>query len=83
MAITTAVVTAMGEKVQEEAGERGMDKQKRMERLRTEALTCPECPNRARRLRVVFGEGDVNAPVMLVGQGPPTTTTAPNGCSSV
>jgi uracil-DNA glycosylase family 4 len=47
-----------------------MDKQERMERLRTEALTCPQCPNQGRRLRVVFGEGDVNAPLMLVGQGP-------------
>jgi uracil-DNA glycosylase family protein len=41
-----------------------------MERLRTEALTCPGCPNKDTRLRVVFGEGDVNAEVMLVGQGP-------------
>jgi DNA polymerase len=41
-----------------------------MEQLRTEALTCPECPNKDRRLRVVFGEGDVEAKVMLVGQGP-------------
>jgi uracil-DNA glycosylase family 4 len=46
------------------------DKQERMERLRSEALTCPECPNQGRRLRVVFGEGDVTAAVMLVGQGP-------------
>jgi uracil-DNA glycosylase family 4 len=61
---------AAGEKVLKEAGERDMDKLRRMERLRTEALTCPECPNRGRRLRVVFGEGDVNAPAMLVGQGP-------------
>jgi uracil-DNA glycosylase len=46
------------------------DKQHRMEGLRTQALTCPGCPNRATRLRVVFGEGDVHAKVMLVGQGP-------------
>jgi uracil-DNA glycosylase len=46
------------------------DKQHQMERLRTEALTCPGCPNKDTRLRVVFGEGDVNAEVMLVGQGP-------------
>jgi uracil-DNA glycosylase len=47
-----------------------MDKQHQMEGLRTQALTCPGCPNRATRLRVVFGEGDVHAKVMLVGQGP-------------
>lgn len=47
-----------------------MDRQHQMERLRTEALTCPGCPNKDTRLRVVFGEGDVNAEVMLVGQGP-------------
>jgi uracil-DNA glycosylase len=47
-----------------------MEKQKRMEELRAQALICPGCPNKATRLRVVFGEGDVNAKVMLVGQGP-------------
>ena len=47
-----------------------MDKQVQMDALRTQALTCPGCPNRDRRFRVVFGEGDVQAKVMLVGQGP-------------
>src|SRR5919197_4901263 len=47
-----------------------MDKQTQMEQLRTEALTCPTCPNIKTRLRVVFGEGDVNAQAMFVGQGP-------------
>jgi len=47
-----------------------MDKQQRMEALRTQALACQECPNHDTRFRVVFGEGDVNAKVMLVGQGP-------------
>jgi DNA polymerase len=47
-----------------------MDRQKRMEELRTQALTCPGCPNKVTRFRVVFGEGDVDAGVMLVGQGP-------------
>jgi DNA polymerase len=41
-----------------------------MDVLRAQALTCPACPNRDTRLRVVFGEGDVDAKVMLVGQGP-------------
>jgi DNA polymerase len=47
-----------------------MDKKHQMDALRTEALTCPGCPNRQTRLRVVFGEGDADAEVMLVGQGP-------------
>ena len=47
-----------------------MEKQDRMDALRAQALTCPECPNRDTRFRVVFGEGDVHARVMLVGQGP-------------
>jgi uracil-DNA glycosylase family protein len=47
-----------------------MDKQDQMERLKAQALTCPPCPNAKTRLRVVFGEGDVNAKAMLVGQGP-------------
>jgi uracil-DNA glycosylase family 4 len=47
-----------------------MDRQQRMEALRTQALTCPGCPNKVTRFRVVFGEGDVHANVMLVGQGP-------------
>jgi DNA polymerase len=47
-----------------------LDKQQRMEALRTQALTCPGCPNRDTRFRVVFGEGDPHAKVMLVGQGP-------------
>jgi uracil-DNA glycosylase len=47
-----------------------MDRQKRMEELRAQALTCPGCPNKATRFQVVFGEGDVDADVMLVGQGP-------------
>jgi DNA polymerase len=47
-----------------------MAKQQQMDALRTQALACPGCPNRDTRFRVVFGEGDVNTKVMLVGQGP-------------
>jgi DNA polymerase len=47
-----------------------MEKQERLDALRAQALTCTECPNRDTRFRVVFGEGDVHARVMLVGQGP-------------
>ena len=45
-----------------------MDEQDRMTRVK--ALTCSGCPNAHTRRRVVYGEGDVNARVMLVGQGP-------------
>lgn len=55
------------------------DKQHDMDVLRTQALTCPGCPNRATRLRVVFGEGDVHAKVMLVGQGPGLSRSRPVG----
>jgi uracil-DNA glycosylase family protein len=51
-------------------GSSHMDKQQCMDKLRDQALTCPGCPNKDTRLRVVFGEGDVRADVMLVGQGP-------------
>jgi uracil-DNA glycosylase len=47
-----------------------LDKQRRMDALRAQALTCPGCPNRHTRFQVVFGEGDVNAKIILVGQGP-------------
>lgn len=47
-----------------------MDKQQRMAKLRAQALTCPGCPNKDTRFQVVFGEGDVDANVMLIGQGP-------------
>lgn len=46
------------------------DKPERMAALRARALNCPACPNVQTRRRVVFGEGDVNAKVVLVGQGP-------------
>lgn len=47
-----------------------MDKQERMAALQARTLTCPGCPNARTRRRVVCGEGDVNAQVMIVGQGP-------------
>jgi uracil-DNA glycosylase family protein len=47
-----------------------MQRQRDMDVLRTQALTCPGCPNLDTRLQVVFGEGNVQAKVVLVGQGP-------------
>lgn len=45
-----------------------MDEQDRL--TRAKALTCNGCPNAHTRRQVVCGEGNVNAWVMLVGQGP-------------
>lgn len=42
----------------------------RFETLRTEALGCLACPLSARRTQVVFGEGDPQSPLMLIGEGP-------------
>jgi len=47
-----------------------MDRQEQMDELRARALACPGCPNLHTRHKVVFGEGDVSARVMFVGQGP-------------
>jgi uracil-DNA glycosylase len=47
-----------------------MQRQRDMDVLRTQALTCPGCPNLDTRHQVVFGEGNVQAKVVLVGQGP-------------
>jgi DNA polymerase len=47
-----------------------MSKSERMDELRQEALTCPPCPNRQTRIQVVFGEGNPDAEIMIIGQGP-------------
>jgi len=47
-----------------------MQRQRDMDVIRAQALTCPGCPNLDTRLQVVFGEGNVQAKVVLVGQGP-------------
>jgi uracil-DNA glycosylase family protein len=52
------------------AGNPATDKQRQMAELKAQSLSCPGCPNARTRLRVVFGEGDTEARVMVVGQGP-------------
>lgn len=47
-----------------------MDRREAIEKLKQEALLCPNCPQSKTRHRVVFGEGNPEARVMLVGQGP-------------
>ena len=41
-----------------------------LEELQQAALVCKLCPLAERRTNVVFGEGDPNSPLMLVGEGP-------------
>jgi len=42
-----------------------------MEELRTRALACVKCPNLARtRKNVVFGVGNIESPLMFVGEAP-------------
>ncbi|MBI3950549.1 MAG: uracil-DNA glycosylase [Acidobacteria bacterium] len=47
-----------------------MNKFEQIEELRELAIQCPPCPNRKTRLQVVFGEGNPDAEIMIVGQGP-------------
>lgn len=47
-----------------------MDKKARMAALQAEASTCPRCHLAQTRTQVVFGEGSVEAEIMIVGQGP-------------
>lgn len=41
-----------------------------MELLRSQALRCTDCPLSLTRTQVVFGEGNPETPLMLVGEGP-------------
>ncbi|MCS6924714.1 MAG: uracil-DNA glycosylase [Candidatus Binatia bacterium] len=47
-----------------------MDKHARMATLQEQIRRCQACPNIATRRRVVCGEGNVEARIVLVGQGP-------------
>ncbi len=44
-----------------------------LSQLRADALNCQRCPLSGRRTNVVFGEGDENSPLMLIGEGPGET----------
>lgn len=46
-----------------------MDKQKRLDRLKKEIENCPDCRSAGTGV-MVFGEGDLNAKVMFVGEAP-------------
>lgn len=47
-----------------------MDPREALEKLKQETLFCPHCPQVKERHRIVPGEGNPEARVMLVGQGP-------------
>jgi uracil-DNA glycosylase family 4 len=46
------------------------DKAPQLLRLADEARSCSACPLSERRTNVVFGEGNPNSPLVLVGEGP-------------
>ncbi|MHB0912132.1 MAG: uracil-DNA glycosylase [Armatimonadota bacterium] len=48
----------------------------RLEELRAEALSCEKCGLCATRTNVVFGEGNPNTPMVIVGEGPGATEDA-------
>jgi DNA polymerase len=49
------------------------DRAQELERVRAEALTCQRCELWRTRTQVVFGEGNPQAALMLVGEGPGET----------
>ena len=49
------------------------DREQAMEQLRAQGLGCTRCELYKTGTQVVWGEGDVNATVMLIGQGPGET----------
>lgn len=46
------------------------DKAARLAEVRAQSLTCPRCDLARTRTNVVFGEGNPNAPLVFVGEGP-------------
>lgn len=41
-----------------------------LESLREEILQCTRCPLAKTRNKVIFGEGNLNAPIMIIGEAP-------------
>jgi uracil-DNA glycosylase family 4 len=70
-------VEAPGEPTAPDAGtEAAEDKTAQMAQLREPALVCTKCDLSLTRTHVVFGEGNVEAPLVLVGEGPGETEDA-------
>lgn len=51
-------------------GEVFPDKEARMDEFRQQALSCQRCHLRGQCTQVVFGYGNPNTPLMLIGEGP-------------
>ena len=47
-----------------------MDRQKELDKLRVESSTCVKCDLSLTRHNVVFGAGDICAPLMIIGEAP-------------
>jgi uracil-DNA glycosylase family 4 len=47
-----------------------MIKESRLEKLRSICESCSNCPLRAGRTKMVFGEGNIDAQVMFIGEAP-------------
>src|SRR5438876_5028232 len=72
-AATPDVARPPAARADEAAGE---DRKARMAQLREPALVCTKCDLAQTRTHVVFGEGNVEAPLVLVGEGPGETEDA-------
>jgi DNA polymerase len=53
-----------------ETNDARLEKQARMDALAAEASSCPACGLCETRTHVVFGDGNPNSPLMLIGEGP-------------
>src|SRR5215211_403353 len=68
-----------GDRPVPEASPRPYTPEERLELMtpvRDEALTCSRCELSQSRTNVVFGEGNINTPLVLVGEGPGETEDA-------
>src|SRR5438045_2059688 len=52
------------------------EKERKVEALRRDASDCTACPLSVTRTNVVFGEGNPNTPLVIVGEGPGETEDA-------
>jgi uracil-DNA glycosylase len=52
------------------------EREERMAAIRSQALVCTRCELSQTRTNVVFGEGNVNTPLVFVGEGPGETEDA-------
>ncbi len=58
------------EKLKKEVQNKLQEKERLLEELKKECLNCKKCELHKTRNNVVFGEGDINTPLMFVGEAP-------------